>query len=167
MRSRSAELSSFFFDVNNIRYVTATKIGEWERDKLCRFALLMRGQEPIIWDFGSAAVHHRLYCDWLVPENVKAGMLGMRGTVPPAAGLMQRHAKGMHMASLKEAGVDKMPVGVDLAETAMFFELEKAGMKLVDGQQVMARRSRNQKHRRDCVAQPGGGDGRRRLPDDL
>jgi Xaa-Pro aminopeptidase len=38
---------------------------------------------------------------------------------------------------LKEAAVDKMPVGVDLAETAMFFELEKAGMKLVDGQQVM------------------------------
>ena len=30
-----------------------------------------------------------------------------------------------------------MPVGVDLAETAMFFELEKAGMKVVDGQQVM------------------------------
>src|SRR5262249_30715794 len=47
------------FDVNNIRYVTSTKIGEWERDKLCRFALLMRGQEPIVWDFGSAAVHHR------------------------------------------------------------------------------------------------------------
>ena len=28
------------FDVNNIRYLTGTKIGEWERDKLCRFALL-------------------------------------------------------------------------------------------------------------------------------
>jgi Xaa-Pro aminopeptidase len=124
------------FDVNNIRYVTATKIGEWERDKLCRFALLMRGKEPIVWDFGSAAVHHRLYCDWLVPENVKAGMLGMRGTVPPVAGLMQRHAKEI-ASLLKEAGVDKMPVGVDLAEAAMFFELEKAGMKLVDGQQVM------------------------------
>jgi Xaa-Pro dipeptidase len=24
------------FDVNNIRYITSTKIGEWERDKLCR-----------------------------------------------------------------------------------------------------------------------------------
>ena len=34
-------------------------------------------------------------------------------------------------------GLGKMPVGVDLAETAMFFELEKAGMKVVDGQQVM------------------------------
>jgi len=28
------------FDVNNIRYVSATKIGEWERDKMCRFCLL-------------------------------------------------------------------------------------------------------------------------------
>src|SRR3990167_396649 len=44
------------FDVNNIRYVSSTKIGEWERDKLCRFALLMRGKDPVVWDFGSAAV---------------------------------------------------------------------------------------------------------------
>jgi Xaa-Pro dipeptidase len=47
------------FDVNNIRYVSATKIGEWERDKLARFCVLARGQEPIVWDFGSAAVHHK------------------------------------------------------------------------------------------------------------
>ena len=124
------------FDVNNIRYITSTKIGEWERDKLCRFALLMRGQEPVVWDFGSAAVHHRLYCDWLVPDNVKAGMLGMRGTVPPAAGLMKRHAQEI-MSLIRGAGVADMPVGVDLAETAMFFELQSAGMKVVDGQQVM------------------------------
>ena len=49
------------FDVNNIRYVTSTKIGEWERDKLCRWALLTRDGDPILWDFGSAAVHHKLY----------------------------------------------------------------------------------------------------------
>jgi Xaa-Pro dipeptidase len=124
------------FDVNNIRYATSTKIGEWERDKLCRFALLMRGREPMVWDFGSAAVHHRLYCDWLMPENVRAGMLGMRGTVPPAAGLMKRHAQEI-MSLLRSAGVAEMPVGVDLAETAMLFELQTAGMKVVDGQQVM------------------------------
>jgi Xaa-Pro aminopeptidase len=48
------------FDVNNIRYITSTKIGEWERDKLCRFALLTRtSNDPILWDFGSAAVHHK------------------------------------------------------------------------------------------------------------
>jgi len=124
------------FDVNNIRYVSSTKIGEWERDKLCRFALLMRGKDPVVWDFGSAAVHHRLYCDWFDPSNFRAGMLGMRGTVPPSAGLMKRHAAEI-MSLLKETGLDKQPVGVDLAETAMFFELQQAGMKVVDGQQVM------------------------------
>jgi Xaa-Pro aminopeptidase len=124
------------FDVNNIRYVSATKIGEWERDKLCRFALLAGDEEPIVWDFGSAAIHHRLYCDWLDPERCRAGMLGMRGTVPPAVGLMKAHAEEV-MGLLKSAGVADMPVGVDLVETAMFFELQKAGMTIADGQQVM------------------------------
>jgi Xaa-Pro dipeptidase len=124
------------FDVNNIRYVSGTKIGEWERDKLCRFALLAGDNEPIVWDFGSAAAHHKIYCDWFQPDSFRAGMLGMRGTVPPAVGLMKFHAEEV-MGLLREAGVADMPVGVDLAETAMFFELQKAGMKVVDGQQVM------------------------------
>src|SRR5438874_2710455 len=81
------------FDVNNIRYVTSTKIGEWERDKLCRWALLTRTGEPILWDFGSAAVHHKLYTPWIAPENCKAGLIGLRGTVNPSFGLMKRHAE--------------------------------------------------------------------------
>ncbi|HET7154452.1 MAG TPA: Xaa-Pro peptidase family protein [Hyphomicrobiaceae bacterium] len=124
------------FDVNNIRYLTGTKIGEWERDKLCRFALLAGDHDPIQWDFGSAAVHHRLYCDWLPPENFRAGMLGMRGTVPPSAGLMKRHAEEI-AGLLKQAGVAGQPVGVDLIEPGMWFALEAAGIKPVDGQQVM------------------------------
>jgi Xaa-Pro dipeptidase len=124
------------FDVNNIRYVTATKIGEWERDKLARFALLARGQEPILWDFGSAAVHHRLYSPWLLKEHCKAGLIGLRGTVPPSAGLMKRHAEEI-AALLRDAGVAKQPVGVDIIEPPMMFELEKAGLKIADGQQVM------------------------------
>ena len=124
------------FDVNNIRYITSTKIGEWERDKISRFTLLAGDKEPVLWDFGSAAVHHRLYCAWLVPENCRAGMLGLRGTVPPSAGLMQRHAAELK-SLLDEAGVGDMPVGVDLVEPAMFFELQKAGIQVVDGQQVM------------------------------
>ena len=86
------------FDVNNIRYLTSTKIGEWERDKLSRWALLTRGGEPILWDFGSAAVHHKLYTPWLKPENCKAGLIGLRGTVNPAFGLMKRHAEETRLA---------------------------------------------------------------------
>jgi len=124
------------FDVNNIRYITSTKIGEWERDKLSRWALLTRTGEPILWDFGSAAVHHKLYTPWLLPENCKAGLIGLRGTVNPAFGLMKRHAE--EIASLiREAGVADMPIGIDIVEPPMMFELEKAGLKIRDGQQVM------------------------------
>jgi Xaa-Pro aminopeptidase len=124
------------FDVNNIRYLTSTKIGEWERDKLCRWALLARGSEPILWDFGSAAAHHKLHTPWLRPENCKAGLIGLRGTVNPAFGLMERHAREI-AAQLRAAGVAKMPVGVDIVEPPMLFELEKAGVKVADGQQTM------------------------------
>jgi Xaa-Pro aminopeptidase len=124
------------FDDNNIRYVTSTKIGEWARDKLSRWALLPRGGDPILWDFGSAAVHHKLYSPWLKPENCKAGLVGLRGTVDPAFGLMKHHAEEM-ASILKAAGVAKMPIGVDIIEPPMMFELEKAGLKVKDGQQVM------------------------------
>ncbi len=124
------------FDDNNVRYVTSTKIGEWARDKLSRWALLIRGRDPILWDFGSAAVHHRLYSPWLKPENCKAGLVGLRGTVDPAFGLMKHHAEEM-ASLLKSAGVAKMPVGIDIVEPPMMFELQKAGLKIADGQQVM------------------------------
>src|ERR1700687_2067476 len=53
------------FDMYNIRYVTATHIGTWATDKAARFALLPRGDEPIMGDFGSAGRHHKLYNPWL------------------------------------------------------------------------------------------------------
>src|SRR4051812_5087452 len=53
------------FDMSNIRSLTATHIGTWAMDKLVRFALLPQDDEPILWDFGSAARHHQLYCPWL------------------------------------------------------------------------------------------------------
>ena len=124
------------FDVNNIRYITSTKIGEWERDKLSRWALLTRGGKPILWDFGSAAVHHKLFCPWLEPENMRAGLVGLRGTVHPDFGLMERHANEIY-GLLKEAGVEKMPIGIDIIEPPMMFQLQKAGLKIVDGQQTM------------------------------
>jgi Xaa-Pro aminopeptidase len=124
------------FDVNNIRYLTSTKIGEWERDKLSRWALLPRGGDPIIWDFGSAAVHHQLYSPWLKPENCRPGLVGLRGTVDPSFGLMKHHAEEM-ASILRDLGLAKMPLGVDIIEPPMMFELEKTGLKVADGQQVM------------------------------
>src|SRR6266566_6783007 len=85
---RSSELGAVLcFDMNNIRYVTSTNIGEWARDKLMRFAVLCRTGDPVLWDFGSAAKAHRLHSPWLEPENSRAGMTGLRGSVAPEVGL--------------------------------------------------------------------------------
>ncbi len=124
------------FDVNNVRYTTSTQIGEWVRDKVARYSLLARGGEPMLWDFGSAAKHHRLYAPWLEPSNSRAGMLGLRGSVAPDAGLMD--AAAIEVKSLlDDAGVGDAPVGVDLVEVPMLRALERAGIDVRDGQQVM------------------------------
>jgi Xaa-Pro aminopeptidase len=124
------------FDINNIRYVSATMIGEWARDKVARYTLLTRGGEPIVWDFGSAARHHQLYAPWIRPENSRAGMLGLRGAVAPDAGLITRAVTEIR-SELAAAGVAGMPLGVDIAETPMLLELLKVGIDVRDAQQVM------------------------------
>ena len=124
------------FDFNNIRYVTSTHIGEWARDKMTRFALLTRGGEPHLWDFGSAAKHHRLYCPWLPPENIRGGMIGLRGAVAPEAGLFTGAAREI-AEILRAEGVAGMPLGVDLVEPPMLAALEAENITVQDGQQTM------------------------------
>jgi len=124
------------FDTNNIRYLSSTVIGEWARDKMIRFALLAGDADPYVWDFGSAVKHHQLYSPWLPHDHCRAGMPGMRGAIPPSSGLMKMHAEEIK-SLLKEHGVERMPLGVDLIEPAMLFELQRAGIEVRDCQQVM------------------------------
>ena len=124
------------FDNNNIRYLTSTVIGEWSRDKIARYSLLPQGHDPVLWDFGSAAKHHQIFSPWLPEENWKAGMVGLRGTVHPDAGLMKRAAQEIK-SMLEEKGLANEPVGVDLVEPSMMFALQAEGLKIIDGQQIL------------------------------
>ena len=124
------------FDNNNIRYLTSTVIGEWSRDKIARYSLLPQGHDPVLWDFGSAAKHHQIFSPWLPEENWKAGMVGLRGTVHPDAGLMKRAAREIK-SMLEEKGLANEPVGVDLVEPSMMFALQAEGLKIIDGQQIL------------------------------
>src|ERR687895_1688190 len=74
------------FDMTNIRYITATHIGPWAQDKLNRFCLLPQEDEPIMWDFGSAARHHDLHCPWISDEASRAGISTLRGAFTPDMG---------------------------------------------------------------------------------
>ena len=124
------------FDPNNIRYVTSTHIGEWARDKNARWVLLIRGEEPILWDFGSAARHHKLYAPWLPPENFRAGVAPMRGAMPPETGVPDRLA-GKIALELRERGLAGGPVGVDMADLTTIEALHRAGLHVVDGSRPM------------------------------
>ncbi len=120
------------FDMNNIRYITATHIGTWAMDKLVRFALLPRHDEPILWDFGSAARHHQLYCPWL-GERSRAGISTLRGAYPERARDVARKIR----VELEARGLHREPLGVDVAEPLVLFALQAEGLTVADGQGLM------------------------------
>src|SRR5712691_1104181 len=115
------------FDQYSIRYISGTVIGEWARDKLTRWSLLTGTGEPWVWDFGSAARHHRLYAPWLPPKHSLAGLVGLRGAVAPKAGLFTQAAQEIKKI-LQAEGVADMPLGIDLVEPPFLFALQEAGV---------------------------------------
>ena len=152
------------FDFTNIRYLTSTHIGTWAIDKLIRYALLVRGSEPIIWDFGSAAKHHQLYAPWLdysaannstaqadgdvhgphhgaSPNGAtqltgaRAGISTLRGAFHPDAGIADEVARKIKR-ELEAHGLLNEPLGVDVIELPILAAFQKAGIQVVDGQQV-------------------------------
>ena len=142
-----SELGSLLtFDFHNIRYMTATHIGTWAIDKLIRFALLPRGGQPVVWDFGSAAKHHVLYNPWLDhgsgagdaeagEHGARPGISTLRGAFPPSADFAGDVAKAIRR-ELDKYGLSGEPVGVDVAELPVLSALQHMDLQVVDGQQV-------------------------------
>src|SRR2546422_5888228 len=113
---RASDLGALLlFDPNNLRYVTSTAIGTWERDKNIRFALLFREEDPILWDFGSAARHHQLYCPWLPEASWRAWVPPMRGAMGEETGVPEALATLIHH-ELSERGLAGEPVGLDVPD---------------------------------------------------
>jgi Xaa-Pro aminopeptidase len=145
------------FDSPNIRYMTATHIGTWANDKLIRFSLLTRNSDPIMWDFGSAARHHALYNPWLNTTTAemdadphaphhgavrprrepgsRAGISTLRGAFSPDAGIADEVARKIKR-ELEKFRVANEPLGIDVVELPILFALQKAGIRVVDGQQI-------------------------------
>jgi Xaa-Pro aminopeptidase len=128
--------SLLLFDPNNLRYVTSTAIGTWERDKNIRFALVPREGDPVLWDFGSAARHHQLYCPWLPESSWRAWVPPMRGAMPDETGVPDDLA-AMVFEELRERGLEREPVGMDVPDMTTLLALQRKGLRIVDSQPVM------------------------------
>ena len=113
------------FDMNNVRYITATHIGTWAQDKANRFTLLPQNDEPILWDFGSAARHHQLHCPWL-GERSRPGISMLRGAMTPEMGRAEDVANKIFV-ELEMRGLHKDPVGIDIIELPGAFCSAKIG----------------------------------------
>ncbi len=124
------------FDPNNIRYLTSTHIGEWARDKNARYTLLVRGEDPILWDFGSAARHHQLFAPWLPPDHFRAGITPMRGAMPDATGVPDALAERI-AGELQARNLIGEPLGVDIIDAPSLLALQRKGIRLADGSQPM------------------------------
>jgi Xaa-Pro aminopeptidase len=136
MLERSELGAVLSFDFANIRYMTSTHIGTWAMDKLIRFALLPRGGEPIVWDFGSAARHHQLFNPWLDgTKRARAGISTLRGAMHPDAGVAETLA-GNVARELADQGLTGAPLGVDVIEMPVLAALRAEGLDVVDGQQL-------------------------------
>lgn len=145
------------FDFANIRYMSSTHIGTWAIDKAIRFALVTRNSDPIVWDFGSAAKHHKLYNPWLATttaeadadphaphhgaikpraeSGARAGISTLRGAFNPDAGIAEEVAAKIKR-ELEKFGLLNEPLGIDIVELPILFALQRAGITVVDGQQV-------------------------------
>jgi Xaa-Pro aminopeptidase len=121
------------FDMSNIRYITATHIGMWAVDKYVRFCLLPQNDDPIMWDFGSAARHHTLYNPWLGEGRSRAGISTLRGSAPGRAAAVAQKIR----IELEERGLLGEPLGVDVVELPVLRALEAEGIEVVDGQALM------------------------------
>src|SRR2546421_12239099 len=131
---KESELGALLcFDMSNIRYITATHIGTWAMDKLARFTLLPQDDEPILWDFGSAARHHKLYNPWLGDERSRAGISTLRGSVKGRAESVAEKIR----VELEQRGLLGEPVGIDFVELPVLFALQNAGVQVADGQGLM------------------------------
>ena len=123
------------FDMNNIRYITTTHIGTWAMDKLGRFCLLPQDDDPIIWDFGSAARHHQIYAPgW---RSARA-----RASRPCAARCLRARARAEDVANkirieLESAGWTRNRSASTWSSCRCLFALQEQGIKVVDGQQLM------------------------------
>jgi Xaa-Pro dipeptidase len=163
-RSRSPALGALLcFDQHNIRYTTSTVIGEWARDKLTRYSLLTGNGDPYIWDFGSAAKHHRLHAPWLHHDHCRAGLLGLRGATGGDTTLFREAAQEIK-AILDAEGRRRHAARPRRGRAAHAVRAAEAGDRGARRPAGAAAGARGEEHRRAHAAQHGVRDGRRRVP---
>jgi Xaa-Pro dipeptidase len=96
---------------------------------------LVEAGEPWVWDFCSAARHHSFYAPWLPANHRLAGNVGMRRH--SSQGGVVRGPRRREIYDIREGGRRRRCRWHRRRQPRFLFALQKLGLKVVDGQQVM------------------------------
>ena len=130
------------FDPDWIRYITSTKANDWANNKLLRSALLAEGQEPLLYELGSAIEAKRALCPWIA-DRMHPSIGTWRGAFPRPVveGNAKKFAR-MVRGHLEDMEAADGPIGVDITEMPILRALEAEGLTVADGQQCMLEASK-------------------------
>lgn len=122
----------------NVRYLTSTLTPGWNRLKPgLRYAVLVEGREPILYEQGDLGVHIKRHAPWIPPENVRHSYSWIKGAAGPASEMQIEKFTNALLRDLEEAGVKDQPLGVDFIDLNMIRAFDKAGIQWTDGMTPM------------------------------
>lgn len=122
----------------NIRYVTSTLTPGWNRLKPgLRYALLIEGQEPILYEQGDIGIHIKRHAPWIPPENVRYAYSWIKGAAGPASTMQVGKFINALLNDLREAGMHNEPLGVDFVDINLIRAFDASKVTWADGMTAM------------------------------
>ena len=122
----------------NVRYITSTLTPGWCKLKPgLRYAVLVEGREPILFEQGDIGIHVEKHSPWLPKENIRHSFSWIKGAAGPASEMQVAKFTKALLEALEEAGVKDQPLGVDFIDINMIRGFERAGINWTDGMTPM------------------------------
>lgn len=126
--------SMLVFEQDHIRYITGTKIGEWNHTIRNRYVLLCEGHDPILFENGSAIASKRMLSPF--QKDIRPNGGDMRGLMNPLQGGVTRACREIYDI-LCDWNLKDAPLGVDDPFFSWIKALQDLGVNVVDGLQCM------------------------------
>ncbi len=131
--------SLLLFEQDHIRYITGSKVGEWNHTIRCRYVLICEGHEPILFENGSAMAARRILSPHSKDMRPNGG--DMKGMMHPDHGGVKKACQEIYDI-LCEYNLQDAPLGTDDPFFVWVKTLQDLGINLVDGQQCMVEAQR-------------------------
>jgi len=118
----------------NIRYVSSTLTPGWCRLKPgLRYALLIEGEEPILYEQGDIGFQIQRHSPWIPKENIRYSYAWVKGAAGPASKSQVKKFTDAIRRDLQQHGAAGRPLGVDFVDINMLTAFKEAGVEWRDG----------------------------------